>query len=80
MESYPIEEFGYITGIVEYISNKPSEKDSFLIKVDLPSGLTTNYKKVIYFRNNLTAQAEVITDNRKLLDRFMWQLMNIIKR
>lgn len=80
VESYPSNEFGYLTGIVNYISAMPTSKDSFLIKVDLPQGLQTNYKKTIYFRNNLIAGAEVITDSRKLFDRFWGQLKNITKR
>jgi multidrug resistance efflux pump len=80
VESYPSTEFGYITGVVNYISNIPSARDSFLIKVDLPTALRTNYNKTIFFPNNLTAQAEVITDDRKLFDRFLGQLKDMTKR
>jgi hypothetical protein len=37
-------------------------------------GLKANYNKEIFFRNNLSAQAEIITDDRKLFDRFLGQL------
>jgi len=80
VESYPSNEFGYIIGTVNYISNIPTARDSFLIKVDLPTGLKTNYNKTIFFRNNLSAQAEVITDNRRLFDRFLGELRNITRR
>lgn len=80
VESYPSTEFGYLTGTVNYISGMPNRRDSFLLKVDLTKGLQTNYGKTILFRNNLTAQAEVITDNRKLSDRLLGQLKQIIKR
>jgi HlyD family secretion protein len=80
VESYPSTEFGYLTGSVKYISNMPQRKDSFLIKVDLPMGMQTNYNKTIFFRNNLTAQAEIITDNRKLFDRLAGQLRQIWDR
>lgn len=74
VESYPSAEFGHLIGTVNYISGMPSRGDSFLIKVDLPNGLQTNYKKTIFFRNSLTAHAEMITDDRKLFDRLMGQL------
>lgn len=80
VDSYPSNEFGYLSGIVNYISSIPTAKDSFLIKVDLPKGLQTNYNKTIFFRNNLIAGADVITDNRKLFDRFLGQLKDISKR
>lgn len=79
-ESYPSAEFGYLTGTVRYISNMPSRRDSFLVKVDLPKGLQTNYNKAIYFRNNLSAQAEIVTDSRRLFERLMGQLKQIWER
>lgn len=78
--SYPSNEFGYLKGIVNYIPAIPGVKDSFLIKVDLPEGLRTNYNKTILFRNNLLAQGEIITDDRRLLNRFAGQLSDILRR
>jgi multidrug resistance efflux pump len=73
MASYPSGEYGYITGKVQYISNIPVSNDSFLIRVELPFGLRTNYNKTINFRNNLSADAEVITDDRRLISQFFNQ-------
>jgi multidrug resistance efflux pump len=80
VESYPSAEFGYLNGTVNYISGMPNRRDSFLIRVELPKGLKTNYDKTIFFRNNLSAQAEIITDDRKLFDRLTGQLKQIFKR
>jgi HlyD family secretion protein len=80
LESYPSTEFGYLSGTIEYISNIPTSRDSFLIKVNLPKGLNTNYNKTILFRNNLDARAEVLTDNRRLFERFIGQLKNLTAR
>jgi len=80
LNGYPSAEFGYIEGKVSYISNLPNEQDSFITKIDLPAGLMTNYKKSIFFRNNLSASAEVITDDRRLIDRLFGQLEQIIMR
>ncbi|MFT3825907.1 MAG: HlyD family efflux transporter periplasmic adaptor subunit [Chitinophagaceae bacterium] len=80
VESYPNTEFGYLPGKVAYIANMPSHRDSFLIKVELPQGLQTNYNKTIFFRNNLLASAEVVTDNRRLFSRFWGQLQQTTQR
>ena len=80
VESYPSSEFGYLTGIVSHISSIPNRRDSFTVKVDLLKGLKTNYDKEIFFRNNLSAQAEIITDDRRLLDRFLGQLKQLWQR
>jgi HlyD family secretion protein len=71
VEGYPVKEFGHLSGTVNYISNLPTDKDSFLINISLPDGLNTNYKKVIFFRNNLDARAEIMTDSRRLFNR-LW--------
>jgi HlyD family secretion protein len=80
VESYSSTEFGYLTGTVSYISNIPNRRDSFLVKAELPKGLQTNYDKTIFFRNNLSAQAEIVTDNRRLFDRLTGQLKQIWER
>lgn len=80
VESYPDTEFGYLIGQVSYIGGMASRRDSFLIKADLPNGLQTNYRKNIFFRNNLSAHAEIVTVNRRLIERFFSQLQHIGKR
>jgi HlyD family secretion protein len=77
---YPEAEFGFIEGSVAYIASMPNERDSFQLKADLSKGLITSYNKQIYFRNNLSASAEIITDDRRLIDRMMGQLKQIWKR
>lgn len=80
VESYPSEEFGYLSGKVAYISNIPSRMDSFLVKVALPNGLQTNYNRKLFFRNNIAGSAEVITNNRRLLERLLGELKQVWER
>ncbi len=80
VQSYPSEEYGYVKGVIRSVSAFPNRRDSFLVSVDLPQGLHTAYGKEIFFRNGLSASAEVITDNRKLFDRFFDPLKKLWKR
>lgn len=80
VESYPSEEYGYLKGVIRSISSFPNRRDSFLVKVELPGGLKTVYNKEIFFRNNLSAGAEIIADDRKLFDRFFDPLKKLWKR
>lgn len=75
--SYPTAEFGHLSGTVIEIGEMPSSHDSFLIRVSLPQGLKTNYGKTLRFRNHLSASAEIITDDRKLISRIFSQLRQI---
>lgn len=77
LEGYPEAEFGHVEGRVSYISGLPDGRDSFLIKAELPRGLTTNYNRQIGFQNSLAASGQVITDNRRLSDRFFSRLRQL---
>ncbi|MGB4775227.1 MAG: HlyD family efflux transporter periplasmic adaptor subunit [Daejeonella sp.] len=80
LDSYPSSEFGYIYGIVEYVSPFPLRDSSFVIRIALPKGMKTSYGKIIPYKNNLKAEAEIITKNRRLFERFTSQLSEIIRR
>lgn len=69
VESYPSAEFGYLKGKISFISPLLVKDSSFLIHVQLPDGMYTNYNKVIPFRDNLKASAEIITQDRRLLEK-----------
>jgi len=46
----------------------------------LPKGHKTSYQKEIFFRNNLSAQAEIITDDGKLFHQLTNQLQQVLQR
>jgi multidrug efflux pump subunit AcrA (membrane-fusion protein) len=68
-QAYPYQEFGSVKGRIEFISNAPSDS-GYLAKVILPEGLVTNYKRPVQYRTGLSMQADIITDKRRLLERF----------
>lgn len=76
--SYPAQEFGSVKGKIEYIKNMPSDS-GYLAKVSLPEGLITNYRKTLIFSEGMIATAEIITEKRRLSDRFFSGLKNLIK-
>jgi multidrug resistance efflux pump len=80
VQGYPSEQFGYLKGKVTYISNLPNRNDSFLIRVDLPKDLITNQQYKLQFRNNLLATAEVVTKERRLLERFTGKMYEMMSR
>jgi len=67
--SYPFSEYGAVKGKIDFISHIPTDS-GYLAKVVLDNGLRTNYNKQIQYREGLTAQGEIITKNRRLLQRF----------
>ena len=78
LPAYPFQEFGAITGKLDFISNIATDS-GYIAKVLLPNGLQTNYKKLVQYHDGLSAQAEIITDDLKLSDRLLNQLRSVIK-
>jgi multidrug resistance efflux pump len=77
--AYPSEQYGSVVGKIDYINNTPSDS-GYLAKVILPQGLMTNYKKPLQYRNGLFAQADIITEDMRLLERFYYNINKQLKR
>lgn len=67
---YPDQEFGTVTGEINYLSDIPVRDSVFIGKVNFPQGLTTNYGQELPPRNAMMGQAEIITQDMRLLERF----------
>ena len=78
--SYPSEEFGTVNGVVEYISEIPDKENTYLVRVKLPQGLTTNYNKKLIFRNGMLATADIITEDKSLADKILYQFRRALQR
>lgn len=80
VKSFPSAEFGYLTGVVEYIPTLVESDGGVLIKVAFVNGLKTNYGKTLIFKSNMDAVAEVVTYNRRLPERLVGQLRQALTR
>lgn len=79
LPSYPFQEYGSITGNLDFISNISTDS-GYAAKVVLPRGLHTNHNKKIQFRDGLAAQGEIITQNMNLLERMYYNLVKSVKQ
>ncbi len=77
--SYPYQEYGSLTGRIDFISNVPTDS-GYLAKVTLVKGLSTNYNEPIQYRDGLLAQGEIITRNMRLLERFYYNIIKQVKK
>ncbi|MFN3850167.1 MAG: HlyD family secretion protein [Spirosomataceae bacterium] len=78
--SYPSEEFGTVEGVVSFISQIPEKDNTYLIKVALPNGLKTNFKKQLSFRNGMLANADIITEDKSLAAKILHQFRRAFQR
>lgn len=86
LNNFPYTEFGSINGTVASISLITKEQkaqessiDSYLITVDLPQGLKTNYGEVLEFQYELGGIADIIIRDRRLIKRLFDNLKSRVK-
>lgn len=68
-DNYPYMEFGMVRGKVKSVSLVP-EDNFYMVEVDFPNGLVTNYNHELQMQNQLTGEAEIITEDLRLIQRF----------
>jgi multidrug resistance efflux pump len=76
---YPYLEFGMVRGIVSSKSMVP-QNDSYMVEVDFPRGLTTNYGKTLEYLPEMTGSAEIVTEDVRLLERLINPIRYLINR
>lgn len=76
LDDYPYNEFGAIRGVVKSISlitNKSqvaqSSINTYLVLVDMPNGLVTNYGDKLDFKYEIGGVADIIVKDRRLIQR-----------
>jgi hypothetical protein len=82
-DNYPHMEFGMIKVQIAHISLVPINKENqknYVLEVVFPDSLVTNYGKTLEFSQEMTGSAEIITEDLRLLDRFLNPIRSLIKQ
>lgn len=77
--NFPAAEYGLVTGKVERISLVPSNQH-YVVEVSLPNGLTTTYGTTLTFTQEMPGTADIITEDARLLERFLRPLRALFKQ
>lgn len=76
VQSYPYQEYGYLRGRIDYISDIPIRDSVFFSKVSL----SRNEKdSVIKLKPGILADADIITENQSIIKRIWLTLMKSLK-
>ena len=80
--NYPDKEFGIVKGTVKNISLIPvvdgQNVKSYMVDIQLPNGLRTSYDKELPFLPEMEGQADIITEDISLLERFLMPIREVI--
>jgi HlyD family secretion protein len=74
---FPHLEYGMVPGVIRSISQVP-EDEQYVLEVDLADSLVTYYDIPIPFRQEMMGRAEIITDDRVLLQRIFAPIRSAI--
>lgn len=77
-ENFPYMEYGYIIGTVKSISLIPNN-ENYIVEVELPQDLKTNYNIQLKFSQEMKGSAEIITEDLRLIQRFINPVKSLLK-
>lgn len=82
LDNFPYMEYGFLEGKIVNISMVPvNDKDGsyYTAEIELSNDLTTNYKKQLPFNQEMQGVAEIITKDRRLIERLIEPLVSIFR-
>jgi HlyD family secretion protein len=82
-DNFPYMEYGMIKATITRIALVPIVEDNqrnYVLEVDFPDHLTTNYGKTLVFSQQMQGTAEIITEDIRLLHRFLNPIRALIKQ
>jgi multidrug efflux pump subunit AcrA (membrane-fusion protein) len=77
LSGFPYLEYGMVRGIIRSKS-KVSSYDAYMIEIDLPDGLRTLYGRQLEFTQNMQGTAEIITNDRSLLEKMVSPFRHLV--
>jgi len=77
--SFPYMEYGSVQGKIKSIALVP-EQEFYIVSVELPQELKTNYGKILPFSQQMNGTAEIITENVSVLGRLFNPLRAVFKK
>ena len=84
LDNFPYLEYGMVKVCIRNISMVPVQVDentkAYMLEVEFPENLVTTYGKELTFSQEMTGMAEIITEDLRLLDKFINPIRVVIKK
>ncbi len=78
LDGYPYQEFGVVQATVKSKSILP-QYGNYLLELELPDTLITTYGTPIPFQQEMEGIANIVTEDRRILERILDRLLSLIK-
>ncbi|MCT4624342.1 MAG: HlyD family secretion protein [Schleiferiaceae bacterium] len=79
LNNYPFHEYGLLVGEVEKVGQIPVN-GFYQVGISFPKGLTTTYNYQLDFSPELLGTAEIVTEKKRLIERFFDSFIKLLKR
>jgi hypothetical protein len=80
LDNFSYQEYGMLEGEVQTMSTVTDKEGNYFVEVTMPNGLRTSYDKKLKFDKELTGQADIITDEMRLIERIFYQFRKLAIR
>ena len=87
LDNYPYMEYGSVTGRIKSISlttnitkTEKNDVETYMLLVDFPNQLKTNYGTKLAFKTEAKGSAEIITNDRRLIQRLFDNLKYVLNK
>lgn len=78
LDNYRYQEYGILEGKVKNISMIPDKEGNYYVDIVLPKGLKTSYNNTLKFDKELRGNAEIVTQDLRLIERFFYQIRKLL--
>ena len=80
LRDFPEQEFGTLKGKVEKIARTSNAEGEYMIDISLTNSLMTTYNKEVTFKQEMQGNAQIITEDLRLLERFFYKFKTLLKK
>jgi hypothetical protein len=78
VDQFPATTYGQLQGKIKNIALVP-QKEDYLVEIELSNGLKTTYHQLLAFRAEMSGTAQLITEDRRIIDRLFDRIHDLLK-
>jgi multidrug resistance efflux pump len=78
LDAYPAQQYGTLEGMVANIAALP-QAEGYAMDIVLSDSLITSYGQTIPFRQEMSGQARIITEERRVIERIFDRIRDLLK-
>lgn len=67
-------------GKIRNISSVPDDNNNYIVEIIFPNGMTTTYQKKLNMIQKMDGVAQIITEDMRLIERFIQPIRELFNR